>query len=229
MSTPLTTTPSSGKSQYFDAPITHFHSSAPNDTASMSAATTDEKTALGGPAAAGADVARNPSVANAPIPTTTRAKGPATLNEKADEDEESPEYVPGPDDQLSRSYGTDAKTAPTAIPTADAASPTTSAATAPPVAATDYAETTAPTTRSAGSGHNQQGSTFANGAAVTGPNGSLSKEEEAALHERSATAETGLSEKTKSRLSKAERESPFPPPSPSFPYFSCSTLYAHRS
>ncbi|KAF7970099.1 hypothetical protein HWV62_24968 [Athelia sp. TMB] len=187
MSSPPTTTPSSGKSAYFDAPVAHFHSGPQNDTdpKNMSAATTQ---------AAGADVQRNPSVANAPI-----TNGTGKVSEKTALAEESeagaPDYTPGPDDKLSRSYGTDAKT--------EATSPTTTNDSAPinGVAATDYAPTISP---SAGSGHKQEGSTFANGASVTGPNAAVSAEEEAALHQRTATAESGLSEKVKSRLSKAE-------------------------
>jgi hypothetical protein len=194
----------------------------------MSAATTDEHIAKGGAAAGGASLARNPSVANPAIAPTNghvvngvnghgvngNGKAPETAAAVTEEEEEgeAPEYTPGPDDKLSRSYGTDAKTAPVVAPsTTDAAAATTTAA---PIAATDtqpvspsspasISAKTTPDARS-GSGHNQQGSTFANGAAVTGPNAAMSPEEEAALHLRSATAESGLSEKTKGRLSKAE-------------------------
>ncbi|KZP22823.1 hypothetical protein FIBSPDRAFT_859294 [Athelia psychrophila] len=214
MSTPPTTTPSSGKSQYFDAPVAHFSANSDKD---MSAATTDEHIAKGG-AAGGAGLARNPSVANPAIAPTNgvnghgvngNGKAPETAAAVTEEEEEgeAPEYSPGPDDKLSRSYGTDAKTASTTTDAAAtaAAAPIAAADTqpaSPPSPASLSAKTT-PDARS-GSGHNQQGSTFANGAAVTGPNAAMSPEEEAALHLRSATAESGLSEKTKGRLSKAE-------------------------
>ncbi|KAF7972467.1 hypothetical protein HWV62_17882 [Athelia sp. TMB] len=102
--------------------------------------------------------------------------------------------TPGPDDKLSHSYGTDAKTA--------ATSPTTTSASAPTngVAVTDYAPTIS---ASAGSGHKQEGSTFANGASVTDPNAAVSAEE-APPHQRTPTVESGLSDTVKSRLSKAE-------------------------
>ncbi|KAF7965389.1 hypothetical protein HWV62_44071 [Athelia sp. TMB] len=104
------------------------------------------------------------------------------------------DYAPGPNDKISRSYGTNAKT--------EATSPTTTSASAPTngVAMTDYTPTIS---ASASLGHKQEGSTFANGASVTDPNAAVSVEEEAAQHQRTATAESGLSDKVNSWLSKA--------------------------
>lgn len=154
MSTPLTTTPLSGKTTYFDAMATP-------DVPPTSADAASSPIAPAGPSNAADDV-----------------------------EAEAPEYSPGPDEKLSREYGTDTK-----------------------VAVADAAETTTQATESVFSGGNgskrdNEGSTFANGAAITGAH--THSPEEQALHDRSATAETNLSAKTKSKISKAEREFPFP-------------------
>src|SRR5882724_820992 len=157
-------TPRSTKSIYFDAPLPHF-SDDPDDNMTVTPANKPE-----------ANVARNPSVAN----TRDHAGGTAAIsgashNGNIAEEKDAPEYAPpGPDDKLSRSYlpGNSKPFARSPKQTANSAveSPLPEHA----ASTTSQSEVVrSPTNVSIGSGggHRRgEGSTFANGAAVTGPN-----------------------------------------------------------
>lgn len=201
MATDVPDTPHSTKSIYFDAPLAHF-SDDPDDNMMTPAGHPPEP-----------NVAQNPSVANTPIVRdksggTTSMAG-ASHNGNIAEEMDAPEYAPpGPDDKLSRSY-LPVNSKPLARSTkrkADVAAEST----LPEHAASTTSQSEvvrSPTSGSIGSGggHRRgEGSTFANGAAVTGPNSHPEVDE--SVHDRAAAAETVLPAKTKSKLSKAERE-----------------------
>jgi len=160
-----------------------------------------------------ANVAQNSSVAN----TSTfhdnaggaAAKAGALSNGNIADEKDAPEYAPpGPDDKLSRSYlPVDSK------PLARSPRQAADAATEAPLPELSAGTTSqsevvrSPTSVSirSGGGHRRgEGSTFANGAAVTGPNSHPEVDE--SVHDRAAAAETALPAKTKSKLSKAERK-----------------------
>jgi len=197
-------TPHSTKSIYFDAPLAHFSDDPGGNM------TTPADHPVTKPEA---NVAQNSSVAN----TSTfhdnaggaAAKAGALSNGNIADEKDAPEYAPpGPDDKLSRSYlPVDSK------PLARSPRQAADAATEAPLPELSAGTTSqsevvrSPTSVSirSGGGHRRgEGSTFANGAAVTGPNSHPEVDE--SVHDRAAAAETALPAKTKSKLSKAERE-----------------------
>jgi hypothetical protein len=161
------------------------------------------------------DVARNPSVANPPIAKEHAGNSTATA---LGTEKDSPQYTPpGLDDKLSRSYiPIDSKPAPARSNSSEKASVNSKATTTAgahqggntlAIVTPESDIVRSPTTISGGSdggGHSREGSAFANGAAVTGPNSHANVDE--SMHTRAATAETNLSSKMKRKLSKAERE-----------------------
>jgi len=129
------------------------------------------------------------------------------------EEQDAPKYTPpGPDDKPSRSYlpvDSKPKFSHEAADTSNAGIGRQSVESSHPVAdMTSQSDIVrSPTSISGGSGvghKKNEGSTFANGAAVTGPNSHPEVDE--SVHDRAATADLALPSKTKTKLSKAERE-----------------------
>lgn len=230
-------TPSSGKSIYFDAPITH--ESDPDVVSDKQMSDPNGKSPADNPGA----VHTTTSGSTDPMVTSnadTRKEEEDTIG-ALEEKDYAPAYTPpGPDEKLSRSYlPTDFKSShsKTGAPnhnkpkasSADSDNQTVSTERDPhPSSPSDQAKRTtsvtsrrservpSPSSIPGTSGHvKEEGSAFENGAAITGPNAQPEVDE--SVHFRAATAETGLSAKTKSKLSKTERE---------FRVYSISTPYS---
>lgn len=193
-STPGTLT--SANSIYFDAPLAHFST---DDNGNMPTPPDQPAT--------------NDHDNTAPVADVSQ--GSAGV-------EKVPDYTsPGPDDELSRSYAPiDSKSPLSHLPkqnkgsddaaaTANGSHFIESALPEPAASTTSQSDVVhSPTSLSgaSGGGHRRgEGSTFANGAAVTGPNSQPNVDE--SVYNRAAVAETGLPAKTKTKLSKRERES----------------------
>jgi hypothetical protein len=192
-STPDTLT--SANSIYFDAPLAHFST---DDNGNM-------PTPPDQPAAGDHDNA-------APVADASQ--------DSAGVEKDLPDYTsPGPYDKLSRSYAPIDSKSPLSHPTKQNKGPDAtvitngshfieSAHSEPAASTTSQSDVVhSPTSLSgaSGGGHKKdEGSTFANGAAVTGPNSYPNVDE--SVYNRAAVAETGLPAKTKSKLSKRERE-----------------------
>lgn len=208
MSSSSLVTPSSGKSIYFDAPITHFNTAASGDK-QMSV---PENKSLG----EGASRTRSPT--NPAVGSTTdTAEKDEDLDALAEKD--APAYTPpGPNEKLSRSYlSADSKSPVQYHPkistkrkpeSTDYTTDPQSSGLTPPkrtTSVTSRNKCPSPASISGTSGHvKEEGPTFENGAAITGPKAQPKVDD--SVHFRAATAETSLSVKTKSKLSKAERE-----------------------
>jgi hypothetical protein len=217
MANSLPQTPTSCNSIYFDAPLAHFNE---DDMATS----TDQPVTSGD-----AEAARNPSVANPSI-SRDNADGAAGVvgtesQDSAEAEMDAPAYIPpGPDDKLSRSYLpidskpplpalSDSRKQPmdssdTAATTAGRQSPERSTHPECATSMTSQSDVVrSPTSisrRSGGGNKRDEGSAFANGAAVTGPNSHPDMDQ--SVHTRAATAETNLSPKTKSKLTKSDRK-----------------------
>jgi len=130
--------------------------------------------------------------------------------ENAIAETDAPAYTsPGPDEKLSRSYiPTDAKSPiPPVSPKHVAESATTTTQPQSPGMSRQEPKTSLTSQSRCGSptsisGTREEGAVFRNGAAVTGPNAEPDVHE--SVHARAVTAETNLSAKTKTKLTKAE-------------------------
>jgi hypothetical protein len=190
-------TPNSTASIYFDAPLIDDNYS---DHMTMARAK---------------DKSLEPGVnSEATVQAERTTPAAATLNgDDAGVDNDAPR----PDDKLSRSYMPFDTKPPLPPKQGIVVSNITSAGTGKQRPESSHPEHTnistaqsdvvrSPTSISGGSGggHRREGSTFTNGAAVTGPNSQPVVDE--SVHDRAVAAETVLPPRTKKKLSKSDRE-----------------------